>query len=153
MIKGNLETMDFYAGLFPKCKAAFDFIRKARADMENKRYEIADGIYALSFNSVPKAPQDRKPETHDKYIDIQYVADDSYDIIGFKNKSECGEIDTPYNAEKDITFYKTQEVDSCVKIKKGEFVMIFPDEAHAPESGDRECKKFVVKVRLDLLKS
>jgi YhcH/YjgK/YiaL family protein len=151
MIKGNLKTLDFYKKLFPKCDKAFDFLKTVSVSMENKKYEIADGIHAMIFDSIPKLPKDRKFEIHEKYIDVQYIID-GYDIIGFKPVDECGEIEIPYNEERDITFYGVQEPDYQVRIKNGDFVMIFPEEAHSPESGDRVSKKVVVKVRIDLLK-
>ncbi|MDR3244340.1 MAG: YhcH/YjgK/YiaL family protein [Elusimicrobiota bacterium] len=150
MITGDLKNIDFYAGLFPKAKQGFEFLKKATAETENKRYEIEDGIFALVSDCIPKPIGERKLETHEEFIDIQFVAEGE-DVIGFKPADECPEVLIPYNKEKDVAFFKGI-ADYGLPLKAGQFVMIFPDEAHAPASGDKKSKKVVVKVRLDLLK-
>ncbi|MDR3049911.1 MAG: YhcH/YjgK/YiaL family protein [Elusimicrobiota bacterium] len=148
MITGNLSNIDFYSNLFPKAKKGFDFLKTASISTENKTHEISDGLRVMVFESAPK--ETPKLETHDKYIDIQFVIEGE-DAIGFKPAADCKEIDIPYNAEKDITFFKGVS-DYIIPVRKGEFIAIFPDEAHAPAAGGSKNKKAVVKVRLDLLK-
>ncbi|MDR2772610.1 MAG: YhcH/YjgK/YiaL family protein [Elusimicrobiota bacterium] len=151
MIIGNMKNIDFYSALFPKAKKGFDFLKGVSESTENKVYELADGIKAQVFMFKPAAPADRKLETHNEYIDIQFIVSGS-DIIGIKPARECNEAIFPYNKERDITFFKGIP-NYSIQIKTGDFAIIFPDEAHAPSSGegDRESKKVVVKVRKDLL--
>jgi YhcH/YjgK/YiaL family protein len=149
MIIGDLEHLDFYASLFPKCKKGFDFLKTLSASMEDKKYELEDGIWGTLYTTAPKAPQDRKLETHNDYIDIQFVIE-GYEVIGMKT-DDFGKVIKEYDKEKDITFFDGKP-DYSIKLNKGEFVLIFPNEAHAPASGEDIVKKAVVKVRLDLLK-
>lgn len=154
MIIGNLKNIDFYAGLFPKCKKGFDFIKEANPSLENKKYELSDGLYVQVFNQIPKKPNEMLLETHNEYVDIQYAFAD-HDIIGIKPAVECLNIHTPYNKERDITFFSDPlgVLDYKITLKAGDFAMLFPDEAHLPGCGNVEIKKIVVKVRLDLLKN
>ncbi|MDR1952309.1 MAG: YhcH/YjgK/YiaL family protein [Elusimicrobiota bacterium] len=151
MITGSLKNVDFYSGLFPKAKKGFDFLKEVSASTDNKVYELTDGIKAQVFTFKANPPSQRNLETHDEYIDIQFIVN-GYDIIGMKPADECNEVLTPYNKERDITFFKGAP-NYSIKVREGEFAIIFPDEAHAPASGDsdRESKKVVVKVRKDLM--
>ena len=153
MIIGSLKNIDFYSALFPKCKKGFDFIKEAKPSIENGKYDLSDGLYAQVFNQIPKKSTEMFLETHNEYIDIQFAFAD-YDMIGIKPAAECQNIHTPYNKERDITFFSDPlgELDYKVTLKAGDFAMLFPDEAHLPGCGQAEIKKIVVKVRKDLLK-
>jgi YhcH/YjgK/YiaL family protein len=153
MIIGNLKNIDFYSDLFLKCKKGFDFVKEANLSTENKRYDLADGLYVTVFNQIPKKSSEYFFETHNEYVDIQCPLE-GYDFIALKPASECKKIQIPYNKEKDITFFSDpiEKLDLNLTLKAGDFVVLFPDEAHLPGIGDIEIKKILVKIRRDLIK-
>jgi YhcH/YjgK/YiaL family protein len=119
--------------------------------MQNARYEISAGIYAQVFMSQIRQEKDRHLETHHDFVDIQFVID-GYDIIGIKDAKSCNEIFINYDPSKDIAFFN-EKPDYEIKLLSNHFIVIFPDEAHCPESADIIAKKVVVKVKKELFEN
>ena len=93
-------------------------------------------------------------EAHEKYIDIQYVAEGEEKFF-FADK-KIFKITEPYNAEKDVEFYdsadfeKSESAEASV-LKAGEFAVFFPDDAHKPSlhTGKQHAvKKILLKIPL-----
>lgn len=88
-------------------------------------------------------------ETHDQYIDIQYMAEgEELVYIAHRNELTAKEV---YDPVEDVRFYKDDELKSCFVFKAGSFVIFFPDDAHKPSMKMGEpanAKKIVLKVRL-----
>ena len=66
---------------------------------------------------------------------------------GWKAKSRLGEESAPYNKEGDYTFYKDRVEDVLFTLSPGEFVIFFPEDAHAPCIGEGVIRKMVAKVK------
>ena len=65
---------------------------------------------------------------------------------GWKAKSLLGEERAPYDAAGDFTFYR-DPVDSVFTLAPGEFVIFFPEDAHAPCIGEGVIRKMVAKIK------
>jgi YhcH/YjgK/YiaL family protein len=65
--------------------------------------------------------------------------------MGWSARSRCQRPHGQYDAEKDIEFF-ADTPDSYVTVLPGEFVIFFPDDAHAPLIGTGEIHKVVIKV-------
>ncbi|MCX7708432.1 MAG: YhcH/YjgK/YiaL family protein [Clostridia bacterium] len=114
--------------------------------MEPGRYPIqGDEVYALVQEYETKPIEEGKWEAHRKYIDIQYVADGE-ERIGFASLSQMnGSQD--YNPDKDIQFFQGEG--HFMEVKKGQFMILFPEDAHMPgiqASTKQKVRKVVVKV-------
>jgi YhcH/YjgK/YiaL family protein len=57
-------------------------------------------------------------------------------------------IDTSYDADKDIGFFKDQP-DSWTPVPPGSFVIFFPQDAHAPLVSSGELHKVVLKIAVE----
>jgi YhcH/YjgK/YiaL family protein len=148
MIIDNIKNLSFYRGIFPRLQKAFDFIESGLcASVGEKRYEIEDGIYAVVETSLPKPPQEQKPEAHLKYTDLQYIISGS-DVIGWKSSHECKSFHKPYDADKDIAFYD-DKAEFDIKLNEGDFVFFFPADAHAPLRGLKPVKKCIIKIKTE----
>ncbi len=118
------------------------------------RVEI-DGtaIFALiqEYQTVPS--EEKKPEAHRKYIDIQYVFQGS-EIIGYGLESPAIEVAEDRLAEKDLLLYRSFPDEMDLILTPGTYAILFPQDVHRPgclyQRTDR-VKKVVVKVRMDLL--
>ena len=88
-------------------------------------------------------------EAHKKYIDLQYVISNT-DNIGWKFLDNSFKIYKRYNGTNDITFYKDKP-DVFFKLKKGEFVVLFPEDTHVPLCNLKPVKKCVVKIPKEYL--
>lgn len=130
---------------------AFSFLKdNDLATMEVKRYEI-DGtdIYAPVSEYMTKNEEDVRYETHQKYIDIQYVVSGK-ELIGIAPVSMKKEILEPYNETKDVMYLNVSQI-SNFKATTETFFIFFPDDLHRPGLKDGEStpvRKVVVKVKL-----
>ena len=90
-----------------------------------------------------------KLEAHKKYIDIQLLLDgveelDYIDIQGL-------EVSEEYDEARDVMFFeKTDKVLNRVVLQEGNFVLLYPHEAHQPQMAYNNqpsvVKKVVVKI-------
>ena len=147
MIIDNFENLKKYSSLNIYFSKAFDYISATDFNTLNVgRYEIdGDNIYVNVDEYETKKVS--KPEFHKKYADIQFLVNGS-EYIGYCPKDrllECEE----YNTEKDIGF--GLGVVDYIKMKPGQFMILFPDDAHQPCMADgnpQKVKKVVVKVKV-----
>jgi len=150
MIVDLLDNAKLYESLHSDFQKAFKFIQEFRqGEKEDGRYEIdGDKVYALvqSYTTVPS--EQCKWETHDKYIDIQYIIRGK-EVIGYAPRNTLVS-NTGYNAEKDITFYEDQPgTDIC--LTGGMYAILYPWDGHKPKCiyhEQSDIKKIVVKVKL-----
>ncbi len=130
---------------------AFTFLKSNDLpSLEPKRYEIdGDNAYAPVSEYITKNSEDAKYESHQKYIDIQYVASGK-ELIGIAPASALKEVLTPYDASKDVGFMTVND-GVTYKSDPGKFFILFPDDLHCPGLKDGEnapVKKVVVKVKV-----
>lgn len=147
MIRDSLDNAELYSSTHPLFEKAFKWI-KENLDHPDGKIVIEEGkIIAIpqSYSTHPFS-KDRF-ETHQKFIDIQFIVSGSEDIyIG--NPSNM-DIVTKYDEEKDISF-----LSGCgtkINVPQNFFLIIYPHEAHQPcvidESHDNTfVKKIVVKI-------
>ena len=148
MIIDSLENAYKYTDLHPGFAKAFQFVNHTNLDtVEVGKYEI-DGkeVHAAVSLKDGVKPEEAKYEAHDLYIDIQ-VCPTGSETIGWKPRKKCTDIKTPYNPEKDVTFYST-EPDTYFTLQAGQFVIFFPEDVHGPMIGEGPVKKLVVKVKI-----
>jgi biofilm protein TabA len=154
MIIDKLENWEHYH-FGPAWKLAFDFLKSLTPDSAEKRYTLqGDDIFAHVMSYETKEPELAKLEAHQKYVDIQTV------IIGserFEWFTKNGlEVDVPYNASKDVEFFKRACPGTArVDVLPDTFVMFYPQDAHMPalivDGKSAFIKKVVVKIKADLL--
>ena len=145
MILARLEQADRYLVLHPDFPAAVAFLRgQPLIDLPQGRIEIAGSMYAMVSRSPTRQRSEARLEAHRKYIDIQYLIA-GVEEMGWSARSRCQQPHGQYDAEKDIEFFGDAP-DSYVTVRPGEFVIFFPDDAHAPLIGTGEVGKVVIKV-------
>ena len=130
MIKDSLANAALYTAVHPRFQQAFDWLAAhAGSGMPAGRTEI-DGaaLVALSQRYDTRPFDCRAFETHEKFIDIQYVVSGCERIVLGDPKSMAAV--APYDAAKDIAFFAGRG--SAETVRAGEFLVIWPHEAHAP---------------------
>lgn len=144
MIKDKVQYSALYEEVNPGFKAAFAFLKEAlAAPKEVGRYELGNGVFALVQSYDTKAEENCKIEAHKKYIDIQCVLKGK-ELFGVADLSTQTMYEDKFE-EKDVAFYKG-EVD-LLTLTDGDFVIVFPEDAHRPQQGDgSHVEKVVVKV-------
>jgi biofilm protein TabA len=146
MILDRLENAENYYDMPPGFEKAFAFLRQNRlAERPSGRYEIdGDRIFCILSKDHGRSRAEAKLEAHRKYIDIQYVIA-GVDQMGWRPTADCKLVDTPYDSDKDIGFFK-DEPKSWTEVPAGSFVIFFPEDAHAPLVSSKEIHKAVLKI-------
>ncbi|MCU0858027.1 MAG: YhcH/YjgK/YiaL family protein [Pontiellaceae bacterium] len=154
MILDSIQNHRLYP-LGPLWQKAFDFLKTAAPEMENKKYILqgADLFAGIDTYST-KIRDTAKLETHRKYVDIQVLLSGTEMIEIFPKKELT--VSEPYNPEKDAEFYVKPSVPPAkIVLKPGHFVVFFPDDAHMPclmaGNSPEPVKKIVIKAAAQLL--
>lgn len=147
MILDNIANIDKYVSLHPRFAKAFEFVKSQNLEtIEVGKFEI-DGkdIHASVTAKEGVKAEDAKFECHDNYFDIQ-VCPTGSETIGWSPRDAVREIKTPYNPEKDVTFFADKPA-TYFQLHAGQFAIFYPEDVHAPMIGEGTIKKLVVKIR------
>ena len=151
MIFGDLENADKYFSLERNIKKGFEFL--LNSDLENmpdgKHVIDDDTIYANIQTLKTKPLSEKKWEAHRKYIDIQYVIR-GREKMGFGLLKNFNKTVSEYDENKDITFLEGEKY-NFINVDKGNFVIFYPDDVHAPMLSVDSCeeiKKVIVKIKI-----
>lgn len=148
MIIDTLANADKYAGIHPLFAQAFEYIKNTDLEsIEDGKYEVADGLKSIVSTKIGMTAQESeaKFECHNNNIDIQ-VCIKGNETFGWKSRNNCESQKGDYNPDKDVLFYN-DEPSMHFTLNSGEFVILFPEDVHAPMIGEDEIKKMVIKVR------
>lgn len=148
MIIDSVLGLERYFALHPKFEKVYQFLRQQPLDsLAEGRYEIeGNEVYAMISDKPGKQAEDAKLEVHDSYIDIQILVR-GQESMGYLDRRFCKEIHTPYDAVKDIAFYKDLP-EVFFTLEPGNLAIFFPYDAHAPMIGTGAIRKIVVKVKV-----
>ncbi len=146
MILDCLDNAEAYVDLNPLFMAAFKFLRRANlADLPEGRHEVdGDAVYAPVAKGPGRKPEDALMETHDEYIDIQYVIE-GVDNIGWKARKTLGKPNQRSDSHGDVEFYNDTPT-SWSKVGPGEFGIYFPEDGHMPMISEGRLHKVIMKV-------
>jgi YhcH/YjgK/YiaL family protein len=149
MIFDSINNAEIYYGLGEKFKIAFQFLQSTDFGSlkDDKIVLDGDNIFAMIQKYKAKNIEDTTWETHKKYIDIQYIVSGT-EKMGFVSPNYLDTI-IEYNKEKDVE--RLFGKGDFVQVRKGEFVIFFPDDAHMPGikiEGNEMVHKVVIKVKV-----
>jgi len=147
MIIDKLQRAEKYYFMNPYFQQAFDFvINNNLNEMLPGKYEIdGDNSFLIIADDKPNPEFKQKLEAHQTYIDVQMVIDGSLKLT-WKSIEECTEIINEYNPEIDAAFF-VDNSDFEVVINPGTFVILFPEDAHYPQTPNIEIKKAILKIK------
>jgi len=150
MIFDKFSNIAQYKGVSRRLATAINFLEENDIErMEVGRYEIdGDDIFFMVNQYETKPLAECMPETHKNYIDIQWMLEGE-EIMGYLpfDGQECS---IAYNPTKDVAFYALKT--NLFEVKKGMFVVFFPEDIHQPcvmTDTSKTIKKVVVKVKVD----
>ena len=151
MILDTVENSARYESLGGRFAKAFQLLRMGDlASREAGTYEV-DGrkLYYMVQTYTTKPAEERRFESHRIYADIQVVFS-GREMMGVRQVAGL-DVQTPYDDVKDIMFFGTPDDYTELKMGAGEFVVLFPGEAHQPQcqwGGPAQVTKVVFKVSL-----
>lgn len=146
MIFDTIDNAAQYFPLHPHFEAAFNWL-KENPDAAEGRYEI-DGDDCFVMIQLPTGGGKDNPtlEAHNQYLDIQLVLE-GRDEIGWKPRADCTQVTQPYSSENDCELWG-EGSDFYMVLEPGSFAVFYPQDAHAPLSGEGPLKKAVFKLRV-----
>ena len=140
---------------YPKAiQTALDYLKTHDfTAMEPGVYEIqGKDIYAQVFDAMSEELAERQPESHEKYLDVQYLVS-GRERLGFTKNTGAYEV-AEHIKERDLIFYKSVEDEGFIESRPGCFCVFYPSDIHRPQviSGQAmNLRKVVVKVSVALL--
>lgn len=144
-----------YYAVHPLFCRAFEFLtanfdRMLDPASDGKEAIEGDDLFVMIGDHSLKEPENARLEVHDRYIDIQLLLVGA-ENFGWAQRTACTLPEGEMNSEKDILFFDDLPT-SVVTALPGEFVVFFPEDAHAPlmrplgEVG--KVRKAIVKVKV-----
>jgi len=150
MIIDTVQNASKYFSVHPLFAKAFEYISKTDLNViEMGKYTIDGDNLRASFSLQKGMTAEESVsefECHNKHIDIQ-VCINGVEKFGWKPREKCLVSNGGYNEAKDVQLY-TDTPDTYFELTNGQFVILFPEDVHAPMIGNAEIKKLVIKVRI-----
>ncbi len=131
MLTGTVQKTQEYDFTEGKFQVALEFIRREDLmALPDGWVELGHGVRASIQRYSTMPAQELSFETHDLYLDLQYLGKGT-EQIGVV--SRCGlKQKTPYNAAEDVTFYEEPPLEGAVLLQPGDYVLLGPQDAHKP---------------------
>lgn len=151
MILGFIQHIDKEKTIYPAAlQKGLEYIKNTDfSALPAGKYPIdGDKMFALVSEYMPEAKELRKAETHEKYIDIQYIVSGE-EIMGVAPLSTTAEVLEDCLAERDAIFYKKFANEIDVQTCEGMYILFFPWDIHRPNCISRpgvKVRKVVLKI-------
>ena len=146
MILDELANAARYEPLNVGFHAGFAFLKRPDLlSLAGGRHEIdGDRVFALVNRDPGRGVAGARLEAHRKYIDIQFLVE-GRERIGWRPLSTCRQVTDSYDATRDIMFFGDRP-DTWSDLAIGQYMIFFPEDAHAPLAAEGENVKVVIKV-------
>ena len=149
MIIDNIKNKDKYLSVHPEFAKVFDVLAMLTGNCDKLSIDGEKAFVGASTYTT-KPWYECKFEAHRKYIDIQFVVKGSEDI--YLCDADSIKVKEDFQPGGDIAFYADCEEYNTAHLNAGDFVIIFPGEAHmpcvAPDENCAEVTKAVAKILL-----
>jgi len=154
MISSSIYAKDDFKKYPEAIQKALNYLKSNDfTKMETGVYEIqGKEIYAQVMDVETGDVSEKRPEVHEKYIDVQFLADGK-EKLGFTPDMGEYEVDERFD-DRDLIFYKSVENESFIEAVPGCFNIFFPADVHRPAVAFEKSmtiRKVVVKVSVALI--
>lgn len=148
MILSQLENSERVEFLHPKFKLLFDYIKKNDLlNCELGRILIdGDTLFINNINPTMVDSNMQILEVHRDYIDV-HIPLDTAEIIGWKSTNKCYNEYSLYSVADDCALY-SDKPSNYITVEPGEFLIVYPEDAHAPIIGEGKIRKLIAKVKI-----
>lgn len=148
MIIDNIKNSNEYVTIHKDFGKIFEFLENLKEDATGMVTLDEGNVWANVFG-VEKLPDDMKIfEAHRKFIDIHYILSGE-ESFAYSNIDRLKSV-MSYNDADDYELFEG-ESGNCILLKKGDFVITFPQDAHIPDfqiDDSQKTVRVVVKVRM-----
>ncbi|MES2762460.1 MAG: YhcH/YjgK/YiaL family protein [Bacteroidota bacterium] len=148
MIINNISYKERYTNLHPQFTQAFDFINGFVPQKNIPGKIDIDGDTVFAIYSEPENANSNlsKLESHRKYIDIHFIISGS-ELFGWMPLLSCKSPIGDFNVEDDYILYDDKEFKK-IQLTQSDFVIVYPEDTHAPGLETSDLKKLVIKIKL-----
>ena len=149
MILADLKDTTYSDRLSPEIARALKWINEHRHDPFMTGSILLDDNGDIRVNREEvnlRNADDALLEAHRRYLDI-HVPLSGPETIGWSVTSGLSLVEQPYDKERDVAFF-SDKPQCYVTVTPGQYIILFPEDAHAPMVGEGAIRKVIVKVRL-----
>ncbi len=152
MILDKLENAARYAAIHEGILKAVEAAKKLSADNYTPgRVEIdGENVYLNCAEYDTHGKAGALTEAHRAYLDVMVMID-GCETVYVKRTDALKNVTKPYDASIEALLADTDEDVSAVRLTVGDFLVLFPEDAHAPGChADAPChvKKVIGKVKI-----
>ncbi len=150
MILDSLKNINQYAALNERINKVFEAAKNYTSDNFVKgRVDIdGDTIYMNFAEYETKIKDDAIAEAHKKYIDVMCMIEGT-ETIYVKDTEKLSNITSEYTEENEALLADLDDDMTPIRLEAGSFVILFPQDAHAPgcvADNPQKVKKIIGKV-------
>ena len=148
MIVSNLQNSERIESLHPLFKQLFDYVKTHDLlHTECGRIELeGDDLFINNVNPTCVSASDQVLEVHRDYIDVHILLEGK-ERIGWKALEDVTDLKQAYQKEGDCALYSDTPT-SFVDLLPGQFLIVFPEDPHAPVIGEGKIRKLIGKVKI-----
>ncbi|NHN31828.1 YhcH/YjgK/YiaL family protein [Paenibacillus agricola] len=156
MIFSDLATWESEKSQYPQAiNKGLEYIRSTDfSTMAAGKYEIeSDLMVAMVQEPTTKSWDQQRPESHQTYIDIQYLIEGE-EVIRVATLTAEAVVSEEAFASRDVAFYEKTAAESSLQLYPGAFTVFYPSDIHRPccsVKQDQAIKKVVIKIHKSLL--
>jgi len=131
MIIDLVENLNKYSTI-PHVDTICAFLKGTNIDaLEEGDHQIqGEDLYVKVLNYIPNQAEKNNFETHEFYTDVQVLVEGTE--LMQTAPSDCIQEKPGCEMEGDFNFFSADEYVSDFVVRKGQFVVFFPQEAHRP---------------------
>ena len=146
MIYSTLTESKHIESLHPKFKQLFDYVKEHDLlRQETGRITLdGDNLFINNVNPQMVSADEQVLEVHQRYLDV-HIPLDKGETIGIKPLENCTDLKSEFNSEDDYALYSDKPT-NYVTLQPGEFLIVYPHDAHAPIIGEGKIRKLIAKV-------
>lgn len=148
MIVSSLNSNERIESLHPLFKQLFDYVKTHDLlHTECGRIELAgNDLFINNVNPTCVSASDQVLEVHHDYIDVHILLE-GRERIGWKALEDVTDLKQAYQKECDCALYSDVPT-SYVDLLPGQFLIVFPEDTHAPVIGTGKIRKLIAKVKI-----
>lgn len=134
--------------LHPQLKKLFDYVRTHDLlAMPVGRITLDGDRLFINRAASELLPADRQAiEVHRAYMDVHFPLD-GVEVIGWKPLDRLGTPRAPFDTDNDFALYD-EPATTYFELHPGQFLLVYPEDGHAPIIGTGTLQKAVAKVLL-----
>lgn len=157
MIFGNINAKENISSYPQAIQKAIKYLKENDlVSAEPGRYELdGDNMILQVLDIETKERCELRPEVHETYIDVQFLAKGKERIICYPDMGD-NEIDENLLETRDLIFYKNKENirETHLEMEEGTYAVFYPHDVHIPgliKDESMIIRKIVIKVKVSTL--